>query len=146
MIDHFTISVADISGAKAFYAKALAPLGYGVTMDFGQMCGFGEPHKPYFWIKQATPTTAPQHIAFVARSRAAVDAFHAAALEAGARDYGKPGLRLDYHPNYYGAFVVDPLNGHPLEAVCHAPIGARAGKKPAKRAAKTKPARKKSRR
>ena len=134
MIDHLTVSVADLAASTAFYEKALAPLGYSVQMHFGEFCGLGPPHKPAFWLKQATPTTTPQHIAFVATSRGAVDSFYQAAIAAGARDNGRPGLRADYHPNYYGAFVIDPLNGHPIEAVCHAPVVAK--KKAAKRAAK----------
>ena len=148
MIDHLTVSVADLAASRAFYEQALAPLGYGVQMTFEEYCGIGAPHKPAFWLKQATPTTTPQHIAFVASSRGAVDAFYVAALAAGARDNGKPGLRADYHPSYYGAFVIDPLNGHPIEAVCHAPPAKKVTKpaKTAKKVKKVKPARKKNRR
>lgn len=147
MIDHLTVSVADLGASKDFYGKVLAPLGYVPMMDFEQLSGFGD-GKPAFWLKQATPATTPQHIAFAARSRAMVDAFFQAALAAGATENGAPGLRTDYHPHYYAAFVIDPLNGHPLEAVCHLPPAEqRAAKKkaPAKarRAAKPK---KKSRR
>src|SRR5262249_36193009 len=119
MIDHFTLTVRDFKRSRAFYEKALAPLGYQVSMQFKGFLGFGTRRKPYFWIKQGKPTQA-MHIAFVAKSRKAVDAFHAAALAAGAEDYGGPGLREHYHPAYYGAFVVDP-DGHPIEAVCHKP-------------------------
>ncbi len=122
MIDHFTVSVADLAKSREFYAAILAPLGYRPLMEWEQGVAFGD-RKPYFFLKQATPVTTPQHIAFRANTRALVDAFHKAALEAGARDDGAPGLRPDYHENYYGAFVVDPLNGHPLEAVCHLPLG-----------------------
>jgi hypothetical protein len=87
-------------------------------MDFGEMVGFGDRRKPSFWLKAGPSGTQPMHIAFQAPNRAAVDAFHAAALEAGARDNGGPGTRGDYHPNYYGAFVIE-LDGHPIEAVCH---------------------------
>lgn len=143
MIDHFTVSVADLAATKAFYVKVLAPLGYSVRMDFGEAIGLGDERKPYLWIKQASPVTAPQHIAFKAKTRAAVDAFHQAALEAGARDDGKPGIREHYHKDYYGAFVIDPLNGHPIEAVCHFPVSAepappRAAPRKAKPAPKSK--------
>jgi catechol 2,3-dioxygenase-like lactoylglutathione lyase family enzyme len=120
MIDHFTLSVADMARSKEFYTRALQPLGYTVLMDFGELVGFGDGRKPYFWLKASATPTQPMHIAFEARSRAAVDAFHAAALQAGARDDGSPGVRSEYHPNYYGAFVVE-LNGHPIEAVSHLP-------------------------
>lgn len=118
MIDHFTLSVTDLPGAVKFYEKALAPLGYSLLMAFEQYRGFGD-KKPYFWIKHAEQPSQPMHIAFAASSRKQVDAFHAAALAAGARDDGAPGTRVDYHPNYYAAFVIDPM-GHPIEAVCHA--------------------------
>lgn len=147
MIDHFTISVADYDGTLRFYTRALKPLGYGPVMTFDGMAGFGPAHKPTLWIKRATPATTPQHIAFVAASRALVDAFHEAALAAGATDDGKPGLRPDYHPDYYGAFVIDPLNGHPIEAVCHLPVGkapkqaaAKKAKASARTASRKKPA------
>lgn len=82
-----------------------------------QGAGFGREGKPSFWV-HGGETTAPRiHVAFVAENRAAVDAFHQAPLSRG-RDNGGPGLRADYHPNYYGAFVLDP-DGHNLEAVCH---------------------------
>jgi catechol 2,3-dioxygenase-like lactoylglutathione lyase family enzyme len=117
MIDHMTLTVRDLAVSRPFYEKVLAPLGYRVLMEFEGMCGFGD-EKPYLWMKQGAPPTTPQHIAFSARRRADVDAFHAAALAAGGRDNGAPGLRLDYHPTYYAAFVFDP-EGHPLEAVNH---------------------------
>lgn len=143
MIDHFTVSVADLAKSREFYAAVLAPLGYKPLMEWEQYIGFGDT-RPYFWLKQAMPVTTPQHIAFRANTRALVDAFHKAALEAGARDDGAPGLRLDYHENYYGAFVVDPLNGHPLEAVCHLPLGAAPrATRTAKKASARKPVAKK---
>jgi catechol 2,3-dioxygenase-like lactoylglutathione lyase family enzyme len=122
MIDHITLAVRDHARAKSFFATALAPLGYEVAMDFGGFCGLGVAGKPDFWIagEDAEHPVVPMHVAFRARTRAAVDAFHAAALAAGARDNGKPGLRLDYHPSYYGAFVLD-ADGHNIEAVCHEP-------------------------
>jgi catechol 2,3-dioxygenase-like lactoylglutathione lyase family enzyme len=129
MIDHFTLTVQDYDRSKAFYSRVLEPLGYRVLMSFDGMCGFGDELKPYFWIKRGDTPTQPMHIAFLARERAAVDAFHAAALAAGARDDGKPGVRAEYHPHYYGAFVIDP-NGHPLEAVIHAAPKAKSKPKP----------------
>jgi len=143
MIDHMTLTVRDFARGRAFYEKALAPLGYRVLMAFEDTCGFGD-EKPYLWMRVGEPPASPPHIAFVARRRADVDAFHAAALAAGATDNGAPGLRLDYHPSYYAAFVIDP-DGYPIEAVNHAEPAAgsrRAAKRsPAKRAsAKRAPA------
>jgi catechol 2,3-dioxygenase-like lactoylglutathione lyase family enzyme len=120
MIDHVSIRVADVAQSRAFYAAALAPLGYAVLMDFEQFAGFGVAPKPDFWIGAGTPNQPPIHVAFRASTRADVDAFHRAALAAGGRDNGAPGLRPAYHPSYYGAFVLDP-DGHNVEAVCHAP-------------------------
>ena len=120
MIDHTGVAVTDYAESKAFYRAALAPLGYEVVMESEQNAGFGVPPKPDFWIGEGTPNTPPIHIAFRAESRRQVDAFYAAALAAGGRDNGAPGLRPHYHANYYGAFVLDP-DGHNIEAVCHAP-------------------------
>jgi catechol 2,3-dioxygenase-like lactoylglutathione lyase family enzyme len=131
MLDHIGITVADFHASKAFYERVLAPLGCGPVMEVtpemtgtdARHLGFGANGKPDFWIGAGAgmpPTRDGVHIAFSARSRDAVDAFHAAALAAGARDNGAPGIRAHYHPNYYGAFVIDP-NGHNIEAVCHAP-------------------------
>ena len=80
--------------------------------------GLGRGGKPQLWLSQGEPPVSPLHIAFAARNRAEVDAFHAAALAAGGKDNGAPGLRPHYHPNYYGAFAIDP-DGHNIEAVCH---------------------------
>jgi catechol 2,3-dioxygenase-like lactoylglutathione lyase family enzyme len=118
MIDHLTVRVRDLQKSKAFYAKALAPLGYEVLMEFGESIGIGADKKPDLWI--APGKQEPMHLAFTARDRTAVDAFYQAALQAGAKDNGKPGIRKEYHPTYYGAFVIDP-EGHNLEAVCHRP-------------------------
>lgn len=127
LIDHISLNVADYERAKAFYAKALAPLGFSLVMEVtaemtGSIpsAGFGPKGKPVFWIAPKGRQTPAQHIAFGADSRAMVDAFHAAAITAGATDNGAPGLRPHYHPNYYGAFVLDP-EGHNIEAVCHMP-------------------------
>ena len=127
MIDHLGFAVADVEKAKAFYLKALAPLGIGVIIELTAEQTGGDPHvgfgsagKPYFWIGGGKPVEGPVHIAFTAPSRAAVDAFYRAALAAGGRDNGAPGIRAHYHPNYYGAFAFD-LDGHNVEAVCHLP-------------------------
>ncbi|PZP30916.1 MAG: glyoxalase/bleomycin resistance/extradiol dioxygenase family protein [Roseateles depolymerans] len=127
MIDHTGVTVSDFQRSQAFYAAALAPLGYVPLMALSaaetghaDVAGFGEPPKPDFWISSGTPNQPPLHIAFRAASRAVVDAFHRAALAAGGRDNGAPGLRPHYHPHYYGAFVLDP-DGHNIEAVCHDP-------------------------
>jgi catechol 2,3-dioxygenase-like lactoylglutathione lyase family enzyme len=129
MIDHLSIGVADLARSKAFYDAALAPLGYACLAEMEDACGYGRPeeeksgigaHALAFWIGLAPALRAPLdgHVSFRAPSREAVDAFHCAALAAGARDNGAPGLRPHYHPNYYAAFVVDP-EGYRLEAVTH---------------------------
>jgi catechol 2,3-dioxygenase-like lactoylglutathione lyase family enzyme len=128
MIDHFTLTVSDLEKSKAFYSHALKPLGYSMAKDYGEICGFGPAGRPYFWLKQGQPTQ-PMHIAFQAKARPMVEAFHQAALAAGARDDGAPGIRETYHPNYYGAFAIDP-DGHPIEAVCHLPEGMETAAKP----------------
>jgi catechol 2,3-dioxygenase-like lactoylglutathione lyase family enzyme len=120
MIDHIGLSVADYERSKAFYRAALAPLGYGLIMEVEGAAGFGAGGKPDFWIGQDQRTTPRVHIAFAAADRATVRAFYEAARAAGAQDNGPPGLRPEYHPNYYGAFVLDP-DGHNIEAVCHEP-------------------------
>ena len=123
MIDHIGLSVSDYEKSKNFYLKALQPLGYEMVMEVtevGPFAGFGEEGKPDFWIAQDSATSPRVHVAFRTNSRATVDAFYHAAIEAGASDNGPPGVREIYHPNYYGAFVIDP-DGHNIEAVCHAP-------------------------
>ncbi|WP_213958482.1 VOC family protein [Variovorax sp. dw_954] len=127
MIDHTGLTVSDFARSKAFYTEALAPIGYALLMEVpaslsghGDNAGFGVAPKPDFWIAAGTANVPPIHIAFRVDTRAQVDAFHAAALAAGGKDNGAPGLRPHYHPNYYGAFVRDP-DGHNIEAVCHAP-------------------------
>ena len=121
MIDHMTLRVRDYASSKAFFLEALKPLGYSLLMEFGgNVCGLGEGGKPDFWIKQEGAHHEPMHLAFAARDRATVDAFHRAALAAGARDDGAPGLRPEYHAGFYGAFVLTP-DGHHLEACCHQP-------------------------
>jgi catechol 2,3-dioxygenase-like lactoylglutathione lyase family enzyme len=120
MIDHTGVTVSDIGKSKAFYRAALAPLGYAVLMEFEDAAGLGIAPKPDFWIGQGKLDGPRAHVAFAATSRQAVDAFYRAAIAAGGRDNGPPGLRPHYHQNYYGAFVLDP-DGHNIEAVCHAP-------------------------
>jgi catechol 2,3-dioxygenase-like lactoylglutathione lyase family enzyme len=127
ILDHITLTVSDYERSKAFYEKALAPLGITRLMEFGQACGFGRDGKPDFWLG-AGPASfqraehlaliTPTHVAFAAPTRAAVESFYAAALAAGGKDFGAPGVRAHYHPNYYGAFVLDP-DGHDIEAVFH---------------------------
>jgi catechol 2,3-dioxygenase-like lactoylglutathione lyase family enzyme len=120
-IDHISLSVSDYDAAKKFYAAALKPLGWKIMMEFGRAAGFGVDGKPYFWIAEGKKKTRPRvHVAFGAPSRKDVDRFHKAAIKAGATDNGKPGLRPDYHPTYYAAFVLDP-DGHNIEAVTHGP-------------------------
>jgi catechol 2,3-dioxygenase-like lactoylglutathione lyase family enzyme len=114
MIAHTTLPISDYRKAKAFYGKALAPLGYRNTMEFGDSAGFNDGRNTDFWITRED-TVVPVHLAFEARSQAEVEAFHAAALAAGAEDNGGPGYR-DYWPGYYAAFVHDP-DGHNIEAV-----------------------------
>ncbi|MBP0580986.1 VOC family protein [Labrys sp. LIt4] len=127
MIDHFGFPVRDYRRSRAFYDLVLAPLGYSVQMEVTREmtgsnahCGYGEDGRPQFWIGDGEAREGSFHIAFVAKSRKAVEDFHAAALAAGARDNGAPGIRAHYHPNYYAAFVLDP-DGHNIEAVCHLP-------------------------
>jgi len=155
MLDHLSLRVQDFPRALAFYKAALAPIGYQVAMEFPDYAGLGERGKPDLWLSRTDRAVLPTHIAFRS-DRARVDAFHAAALAAGGVDNGGPGLRADYHPNYYAAFVLDP-EGNNIEVVCHDPPGLRKpvparaasprrpakkvkkpARKPAMRAAKTK--------
>jgi len=120
-IDHIGLDVADFETSRAFYEQALAPLGINVLMEpVPGICGFGGDF-PFFWIgkRDRGPQTGV-HVAFTAKDRPMVDAFHAAALAAGGADNGGPGVREIYHPHYYGAFVLDP-DGNNVEAVCHKP-------------------------
>jgi catechol 2,3-dioxygenase-like lactoylglutathione lyase family enzyme len=125
LIDHTGINVANYEKSKSFYLKALAPIGYTMILEFGfenpdvnDVGGFGEVPKTDFWVAKGQPNVPPLHIAFRAKTRAQVDAFYAAAIEAGGIDNGAPGLRPHYHSNYYGAFVRD-FDGHNIEVVCH---------------------------
>ncbi|MCC7000089.1 MAG: VOC family protein [Deltaproteobacteria bacterium] len=119
MIDHVSLKVRDLAASKKFYAAALAPLGYVVMMEYPGAIGLGADGKPDFWLS-VTATPTPTHLAFAAKGRDVVNAFHDAALAAGGKDNGKSGLRPEYHPNYYGAFILDP-DGHNIEAVTHTP-------------------------
>jgi len=125
MLDHIGISVSEYKKSKSFYELALKPIGYKMLYEVPKehtgglgVCGFGEPSGPDFWISEGTPNQPPIHIAFRVDSQKKVDDFYQSAIEAGGKDNGKPGLRPQYHPNYYGAFVLDP-DGHNIEAVFH---------------------------
>jgi len=127
ILDHVGLTVSDYARAKDFYSRALEPLGIKLLKEYGPVGGFGRGQKPELWVSQGpssyqTPaqiaSITPIHVALSAASRADVDAFYKAALAAGARDFGAPGLRPIYHANYYGAFVLD-FDGHNVEAVCH---------------------------
>ena len=133
MLDHISIRVTDYDRSKKFYQAALAPLGYTLAMEADSGAGFRKGFIPDFWIKQGETISSGAraestqltgcggpavHVAFSSDDRGTVDAFYLAALAAGARDNGAPGLRPNYHPNYYGAFVLDP-DGYNIEAVCH---------------------------
>ena len=128
MIDHLGITVSDFAASKAFYDKAIAPLGASLLMMVpkehtggAKVGGYGR-DRPVFWLSEGEASAHKQHIAFTARTRAEVDAFHKAVLQAGGKDNGVPGLRPHYHPDYYGAFVLDP-DGNNVEAVCHSSEG-----------------------
>ena len=117
MFDHVSLRVADFARARAFYDQALKPLGLRRLMgDDVTFVGYGD-SRPFFWIGEG-PAAGYAHVAFAAKDRATVEAFHAAALAAGGVDNGAPGVREHYHPTYYGAFVLDP-DGHNIEAVTH---------------------------
>ena len=122
MLDHLGLDVSDYERSRAFYQQALAPLGLSLLLEPAPgIGGFGAGRQPFFWI--ATGRGAAQsgvHVAFTADDRATVDAFHEAAVAAGATDNGAPGVREIYHPTYYGAYVLDP-DGNNVEAVCHKP-------------------------
>jgi catechol 2,3-dioxygenase-like lactoylglutathione lyase family enzyme len=132
MIDHLSTYTTDFPASQRFYDAALKALGFERVVNMvaswdaafptRRVCAYGPPGKPVLWVAEveAKDRATPRHLAFVATSRAAVDAFHRAALAAGAKDNGAPGLRPVYHANYYGAFVFD-TDGNNIEAVCHAP-------------------------
>jgi len=122
MLDHVVINVKEIEASRKFYEEALAPLGYKVTKAYPGFVGFGDAGRSDFWLAQRGPASSGVHLALACDKRGAVDAFHRAALKAGGRDNGTPGVRTIYHPDYYSAFALDP-DGNNIEAVCHAPQG-----------------------
>jgi catechol 2,3-dioxygenase-like lactoylglutathione lyase family enzyme len=130
VLDHIGFPVTDFERSKAFYTKVLEPLGYRLIMNVdlsdetgpGGYAGFGR-ERPQFWIGTGKPISGRLHVAFMASDRALVRQFYDAAIAAGAKDNGPPGLRPHYHANYYGAFVLDP-DGHNIEAVSHLPEAA----------------------
>jgi catechol 2,3-dioxygenase-like lactoylglutathione lyase family enzyme len=117
MFDHIGFPVRDLALSRSFYIAALSPLGIVMIVDEPQVVAFGRPGRAQFWIGGGGSPPSGVHVAFAAADRAEVRAFYAAALAAGGTDNGAPGLRPQYHPDYYGAFVLDP-DGHNVEAVC----------------------------
>lgn len=117
MLDHVSLRVSNYERSESFYDQTLAALGLRRLFTFGPTAGYGA-DRPVFWIGAGSEPAGYAHVAFTAVDRARVDAFYAAALGAGGRDNGPPGVRAHYHPTYYGAFVLDP-DGHNIEAVCH---------------------------
>ena len=120
MFDHLGIGVTNLADSKAFLLQALRPLGVAVVMEGPYGVGLGQHGKPSLWLFETRERPAHLHLAFVAPTRQLVDEFHRAALAAGGKDNGAPGLRPHYHADYYGAFVIGP-DGHNVEAVCHMP-------------------------
>lgn len=120
MLDHIGVHVHSYERSKEFYRLALAPLGYELILEYADWAGFGWADKPDFWIKGGKSTAPNLHIAFRAEDRDMVREFHKVALEAGGKDNGAPGVREQYHPDYYAAYVLDP-DGHNIEVVCHIP-------------------------
>lgn len=122
MLDHISLHVTDLARSKDFYLQALGPINYEAVMEFPEwnVAGLGANKKPDFWLI-GDGAGKPTHIALSAENRSLVDAFYAAAIKAGGKDNGKPGLRPEYHANYYGAFVLDP-DGNNIEVVCHQPV------------------------
>lgn len=119
MFDHVIVNVTDLRTSTEFYRAALEPLDIGVVFEEGDWVAFGRKgERITFWVAERAPVVAGTHVAFTVGDRATVDAFHAAGLAAGGTDHGAPGVREDYHPNYYGAYVLDP-DGVNVEAVCH---------------------------
>ncbi len=122
ILDHIGFNVSDFAVTKAFLLQALAPLNITVASQGEGWAMLGRDGKPQFWFGSFGPSPGPIHVAFAAADREQVRRFHAAALAAGGKDNGAPGIRANYHPNYYGAFVIGP-DGHNFEAVCHDPEG-----------------------
>jgi catechol 2,3-dioxygenase-like lactoylglutathione lyase family enzyme len=120
ILDHIGLAVRDFAKSATFFRRALAPLGIQTVLEGEGWAMLGKDGRPEFWIGAHGIPPGPIHIAFAAENREQVRAFHRAALAAGGRDNGAPGIRVKYHPDYYGAFVFDP-DGHNVEAVCHRP-------------------------
>jgi catechol 2,3-dioxygenase-like lactoylglutathione lyase family enzyme len=127
MLDHIGFAVSEYDRSKRFYVSSLGPLSVTLLMEVtaeqtgaGSHAGFGADGKAFFWIGDNWQVATGVHVAFTAGSRKVVDEFYRAALQAGGRDNGAPGLRPHYHEHYYGAFVLDP-DGNNVEAVCHKP-------------------------
>ena len=119
MIDHTAVNVTDLEAAKSFYSKALEPLGYSLAFEQGEFMGFADAAGLSLGVVRRDPVGGA-HVAFKCDDHASVDAFYAAAMAAGGKDNGPPGIRAHYHENYYGAFVHD-ADGNNIEAVCHKP-------------------------
>lgn len=120
MFDHIGIGASNLEASKAFFVEALVPLGVTVAMEVPDAVGLGRDRKPSFWIGTTEEKCSALHLAFVAENRRQVDDFYRRALAAGGKDNGPPGLRPNYHANYYAAFVIGP-DGHNVEVVCHKP-------------------------
>ena len=122
MIDHVKLNVSSYPASREFYEKVLAPIGYKLAVDFDNMGGgLVAEGIPDLWLEEHDPISSPVHVAFSGPDRESVDEFYRLAMELGARDNGPPGLRPDYHQNYYAAFVLDP-DGNNIEVVCHKPV------------------------
>jgi catechol 2,3-dioxygenase-like lactoylglutathione lyase family enzyme len=119
VLDHIGFNVSDFPKAKDFLVKALQPLGIGITAEGEGWAMIGRQGEGQLWFGSFGNSPGPIHVAFAAKSREEVRRFHEAALAAGGKDNGAPGLRPHYHAHYYGAFVIGP-DGHNIEAVCHA--------------------------
>ena len=120
VFDHIGFNVSNFQEFKAFISQALAPLGIVITSEGEAWATIGRKGEGFLWFGSFGASPGPTHIAFAAKNREQVRQFHAAALAAGGKDNGPPGLRPHYHANYYGAFVIGP-DGHNVEAVCHEP-------------------------
>ncbi len=123
-LDHINLFAEDVARSREFYLQVLAPFGYRLVRDFGEVAaGLGTENYAALGLVRSKPTVQAVHLAFRVGTRNEVERFYAGALSAGAKSNGAPGLRVHYHPHYYAAFVLDP-DGHNLEVVCHLPEGA----------------------